>query len=195
MTSLRDKLRRVALLSGWMVAAACAGDPMSPRAVTPAPEANAAIELSAAIAAAKSYFSTTMLSRAQALPADITVKKVIGKEGGTISIPSVGFELVVPAGAVTKNTEFAVTALAGNSIAYEFEPHGTNFKKELTFKQNGFYTTGWWNATYGGYFAGREHIDTNKGKANVSEVLPLRWDGAWLTFGIKHFSGYLVSCA
>jgi hypothetical protein len=55
--------------------------------------------------------SKDALVRKNALPQDITVKAVIGKDGGTIAIPEAGFYVTIPAGAVKDETEFTVTAL------------------------------------------------------------------------------------
>jgi hypothetical protein len=191
-------LRRVAALAGLLLTSACSSNVTAPTTWIPEPTAAnglSSADLAEALESLKAYFSTTILSRATELANDITVTKTIDAAGGTVSIPSIGFELVVPKGAVKKKTVFSVTALAGKSIAFEFEPHGVTFKQPLTFRQNAAYTAGWWNATAGGYFSSRDQVDTKSGKANVAEVVPMVWDGFWLTFQIQHFSGYLVSCA
>ena len=201
--TIKKGLRRAVLLSGWMMAAGCAGDAVGPNATAArvakgSNEGQAAItqaDMASAIDAIKTYLSTTVLARSTELAASITVQQTIGSQGGTISIPATGFELVVPKGAVSKNTVFTVTALAGKSIAYEFGPHGMTFKKPLIFRQNSMYTTGWWNATSGGYFKSTDQVDTQGGKAKVDETMPMVWDGFWMTLQINHFSGYLVSCA
>ena len=200
MPQLKTRLLRAVALAGLALSAACASDPtgLQPQASTRdavAAQAVTAADLAAALDAFKTYLTTTILARATELPAAVTVTQTIGSAGGKIAIPALGFELVVPQGAVSKNTLFTVTALAGKSIAYEFGPHGTKFKKSLIFRQNAAYTTGWWNATSGGYFKSSDQVDTHQGKAKVDEIMPLVWDGFWLTLKIDHFSGYLVSCA
>ena len=197
MLTIHRTIRRAAVLTGLLFSAACSTDMLAPEhapRVTSTPTAEAA-EVAGLADALRSFFNTTVLARSTELAAPVTVITTIGSGGGLISIPQVGFELVVPRGAVTKDTKFTVTALAGKAIAYDFGPHGTTFKKPLTFRQHSFYTTGWWNATSGGYFMSTDQVDVSGNKAKVDEVIPMTWDGSWMTLDIKHFSGYLVSCA
>ena len=137
--------------------------------------------------------------RNQPLSKDYTVKEVIDKKGGTITIPEAGLTLVVPAGAVAKKTEFKVTALQGRLVAYEFEPHGVRFDKPLQFTQDLKKVT-LLNALLsplmdGAYFTDEGKLDQKAGRAFVSELLPATIDllKFRVTFPIKHFSGYLVS--
>jgi len=144
----------------------------------------------------KSYLEAVILERNQLIENDIVVSATIGKNGGTISIPETGFELIIPKGAVSKNVKFTVTAMAGKSVAYDFQPHGMIFKQPLQFRQNSFYTVGWWNAGNGGYFKDPSQIDAFKGTAKkIDETIPLYWDQNWMVLDLWHFSGYLVSCA
>ena len=195
MFTIQGTVRRGAVLAGVLLSAACSTEVMGPRQAPRTDAPSAAAELTGLMDALKSYFNTTVLARPTELAADITVSKTIGSDGGTVSLPEMGLELVVPRGAVIKNTTFTVTALAGKATAYEFGPHGMNFKKPLIFRQNSMYTVGWWNAASGGYFKSRDQVDTQNSRAKVDEAVPMTWDGSWMTFEINHFSGYLVSCA
>lgn len=76
------------------------------------------------------------LQRLSPLAASITVSKTIGILGGSISIPQAGLTLVVPPLAVTRNTAFSITALAGSNVAYSFEPHGITFTVPLVATQS-----------------------------------------------------------
>ena len=126
--------------------------------------------------------------------------------GGTVSgtvdltIPEAGLTLTVPQGAVTTNTKFTATAIAGRLVAYEFEPHGTTFAKPLQFSQD-LKKTSLLGSLLGSalmdgaYFTSRDQLNTTLGIGLVSEVLPAVSDllRSRVTFPIKHFSGYLVS--
>ena len=79
---------------------------------------------------------TPVLQRRDALAQPITVKARIGAEGGVIAIPEAGFKVVVPRGAVSDAVDFQATAVAGNAVAYTFEPHGLRFAKPLQATQD-----------------------------------------------------------
>lgn len=140
----------------------------------------------------------SVLKRQTGLAKDITVSAVIGDQGGTLSIPAAGFTLTVPAGAVKAKTTFTVTAIKGDLVAYEFGPHGTNFPKSLSARQDLVVTE--WNVLQvrplvAGYFADKSALDLNDATAVVSEVLsgvisPLTKQ---FNFKIDHFSGYVVA--
>ena len=127
----------------------------------------------------------------------ITVTQTIGAAGGTISIPSAGAVVVVPAGAVSGPTVFKMTARAGSLVAYDFEPHGTVFAKPLAFTQDLHGT----NATLLsapfiqlGYYSDPSLLTAVGGL--VSELTNgtlnlLTWK---FSAPIKHFSGYMMSC-
>ena len=144
--------------------------------------------------------TVVVLQRAQPLPANITVTKVIGSGGGTISVPDAGLTVSVPAGAVYYPTNFTVTALAGRPVAYEFGPHGTKFAKPLTMTQD-------LRVTYvneqslrymhfhAGYFSSTTNLIDWLLRAVVSELLPASADADNMVvrFNVSHFSGYLVA--
>ena len=140
------------------------------------------------------------VTRSTALATDISVSAVIGKSGGTLSIPAAGLTLVVPAGAVNANTKFTATALAGRLVAYEFEPHGTTFAVPLQFSQDLTKTNLLGTLTgsvlmKGAYFTSKDNLNTTLGVGLVNELIPATTDllNFRVRFPIKHFSGYLVS--
>jgi hypothetical protein len=142
--------------------------------------------------------SKDALTRKNALSADITVTAIIGKDGGTLSIPATGFHLTVPAGAVKLDTEFSVTALKGKLVAYEFGPHGITFDRPLEARQS-LIGTDWsllsLKPLFAGYFTDKDHLDYATKTAQLSEVLsgataPLTKQFSW---HIEHFSGYVVA--
>jgi len=137
------------------------------------------------------------LLRTTPLPQDVTVRETIGRAGGMLSIPTAGISVVVPAGALDRDTEITMTARAGSLIAYDFAPHGITFRVPLVFNQ----TLKGTNATLLtatklklGYYTDPSLL--GKTTAIVSEVLSgltnvLTWT---FTAPIKHFSGYIIIC-
>jgi len=192
--SLRSLSRVGARLLSVVLLAGCARDAVSPVEPTvSAPSTPSAGLLSGLLQPVLGVTRTTALSK------DVTVSAVIGKAGGTITIPDAGLTLVVPPGAVSSNTKFTATAVAGRMVAYEFEPHGTKFAVPLQFSQDlrkvtlvSTLTAPFLN---GAYFSSRDNLNQTLGIAAVTELLPATVDLLKLrvSFPIKHFSGYLVS--
>ena len=144
--------------------------------------------------------TVVVLQRLTPLPSSITVGKVIGSEGGTISVPGAGLTVSVPAGAVVLPTAFSVTALAGRPVAYEFGPHGAKFAKPLTMTQDLRVAYPSSSAVqylhfHAGYFSATTSLIDNLLRAVVSELLPASTDAANMVvrFNVSHFSGYLVA--
>jgi hypothetical protein len=140
----------------------------------------------------------TLLQRDVPLAAPITVDEVIDRDGGMIQIPEAGLKVHFPAGALTKRTRIAITALEGSGVAYTFEPHGIRFREDVVIDQayqgtNAF--SGGLSHYRGGYFPDVDGVDKLNGKARVTELYPVEVDqlGKKLRFYIKHFSGYLIS--
>lgn len=138
------------------------------------------------------------LQRRVPLPDDIVVSAVIGVNGGVIEIPRAGFELKVPPGAVSAPTTFRVKALEGTAIAYEFEPHGVTFQRELRATQDLTHARNVLALApllKAGYFADRGQIGANGLTALVSELFQGTVDLRLTRFrwGIPHFSGYIVA--
>ena len=138
------------------------------------------------------------LTRKNPLAKDITVSAVIGKEGGSLSIPEAGFYLTIPSGAVREPTEFVVTALQGKLVAYEFGPHGITFSRAIFARQD-LSLTDWrllpFKPLTAGYFADIADLNTATKTALLSEVIsgttaPLTKQFTW---PIEHFSGYVVA--
>lgn len=123
---------------------------------------------------------------------------IIGSDGGTFSLPSVGLTVVVPAGAVKRPTTITVTAPEGPGVWYDFGPSGTTFALPLTVTQdlrgtnfNALPRTAKMEA---GYFVDGT-LDDLSGTALVQEFLPVTVSGTGtsLSFKVSHFSGYMVS--
>lgn len=140
-----------------------------------------------------SAITVNPLLRTTALAQPITVYKTIGLLGGTISVPGAGLTVVVPALAVTSNTQFSVTALAGSAVAYDFSPHRT-FNVPLVMTQdlnNTQAQTGLVNPfdMFVGYFPNTNDI------TSVTELLNLgvNLQNLTATFTVTHFSGYIIA--
>ncbi|MFN8668866.1 MAG: hypothetical protein U0164_16920 [Gemmatimonadaceae bacterium] len=180
-------VRATQLLAVWALAA-CAGDPAAPSAPLQ-PHAPNTAEVGVLMA-------TTPLVRDADLASDITVARNIGSNGGSISIPQVGFTLTVPRGAVARNTRFTVTALKGKAVAYEFQPHGTIFLRPLVASQSlAGIDVPQGSTLQGGYFPNRSLVDESGASALVAEFIAGSVSTRQNTFNwpIRHFSGYIVA--
>ncbi len=135
------------------------------------------------------------LNRLVPLDHEIVVSATIGAAGGRLSIPETGFELTVPPGAVARHTRFSVRALAGTAVAYEFEPHGTTFRRPLVANQSLYGTKPALGLLRGAYFPDRSLINPSGTSALVSELLGgvLNLLDHSFTWRINHFSGYIVA--
>jgi hypothetical protein len=140
-----------------------------------------------------------VVTRDVPLASPLTASAVIGVFGGRITVPGAGLTVVLPPLAVTTPTLITVTAVAGREVAYEFEPHGTQFLMPLTVTQSLAGTS----ATTGGllpttlsaaYFQSVQDLDQLNGTALVSELLGTSvslWSNT-VSFSVSHFSGYLI---
>ena len=137
-----------------------------------------------------------VLQRTTPLANPVTVSKVIGVFGGTLSLPSAGLTVIVPPGAVFSPTTISVTALAGSNVAYEFSPHGTQFLVPLIATQNLLVTqTSGLNLLnfFAGYY--QSPADLGNGTATITEALQLNIGllNTISVFNINHFSGYIIA--
>lgn len=145
--------------------------------------------------------AVTIVQRNTPLAAPLTASAVIGILGGQLSIPGAGLKVVVPPLALTAPTRITVTAIAGSSVAYEFEPHGIRFVTPLLVTQNLVGTSA--NGTGGllgqplvaGYFKNISDLDLLSNTGLVSELLgvALNLSTKQATFPVFHFSGYLIA--
>lgn len=141
----------------------------------------------------------TVLTRDVPLATSLSASATIGVLGGTIALPGAGLTVTVPALALTTPTTITVTAVAGNQVAYEFEPHGLQFPVPLVVSQVLDGTSGSSQGLipgklFAGYFADLSALDPLNGTALVSEILgvTVNLGHSRATFGIQHFSGYLL---
>lgn len=125
-----------------------------------------------------------VLTRDAPLDRDEVVSELIGWRGGEIHLPRAGLTVVVPRGALDRTTRITVTAPAGDLLGYEFQPHGLQFKRPVTLRQEIA-----WDVADGGleamYFEGDLLPEVT-----VLEVLPVTTTRTEAVFRIEHFSGY-----
>ncbi|HEX8849048.1 MAG TPA: hypothetical protein VF761_05915 [Gemmatimonadaceae bacterium] len=196
MTRLR--LRSLLLAAGAFALFSCA-EPTAPTSSTAAPSTLFGLPIGGGGGVGTLVDTTvTAVQRAVPLLADVSASATIGYEGGSIVLPGTGFRLDVPKGAVLQPTTITVTAVAGSTVAYEFEPAGTTFAKRLVVTQDLSLTTivssllG--RSVTGAYFRSRDELFPD-GTAKVHELEPTTVDLTTLTtrFSIGHFSGYIMA--
>jgi len=129
--------------------------------------------------------------------ASITIR---GNHGGELRLPRAGLKVVIPGNALPSSDPLTitVTAVAGDAVAYEFEPHGIVFAAPLSATQDLAHTT--WSDHTGNstleaaYFASGSDLDVSAGTARISEFFATDMvaTGKRLHWGIPHFSGYVI---
>jgi len=141
-----------------------------------------------------------VVTRDVPLDAAESATATVGFFGGRLELPGSGLRVIIPPFALTRPTEITVTAVAGRQVAYEFEPHGTQFNVPLIVTQSLAGTSAMTNGVlpsvlYAGYFPDVQSLDQVKATALVTELLGTSistWKGS-VSFLVTHFSGYLVA--
>jgi hypothetical protein len=118
-----------------------------------------------------------------------------------VPIPSAGFALWIPRGALARKTDITITVRPGRHIAYEFEPHGLVFREPLIGIQSLRGTRVETDAAgarrlRAAYFATDSlELDPVTGTATVVEFERATVDfrTKQFYFAIPHFSGYMVA--
>jgi hypothetical protein len=182
---------RLLAIATLVVAASCDRGATAPAAV---PTGESATNL---------LFAPTTVSvvkRNTPLASPLSASAYVGLLGGQISIPAAGIKVVIPPLALTRTTRITVTAVAGSSVAYEFQPHGIRFLAPLLVTQNLVGTSAYTGGLlpprlYAGYFNSLSDLDLLSNTGLVSELLGvvLNLNAKSATFPVFHFSGYLVA--
>jgi hypothetical protein len=143
-------------------------------------------------------FLVPPVQRTTPLAEDVSWSFTVGSGGGSSSNSAVGLSIVVPSGALSSTQTITVTALKGSMVAYKFEPHGLQFSRPVVLTQS-------LNGTNVGLLylkpLSAAYFETDRPEVNgsglvaVTELLgtilnPLTRK---VSFGIKHFSGYIVA--
>lgn len=133
------------------------------------------------------------LEREAEIGKSLTVsKRFTAKDGGTLELSGMKAKLFIPKGAIPRDTmTITMTVLPGKIVAYDFEPHGTVFRKPLTLSVEMAETKG--IPLFGGYFKSTSQVDAAKGQVAIDEVLLAIPNGNVLLLNLWHFSGYMVS--
>ncbi len=175
--------------------AACSSEPLT----APAAGTSSKTSLSDLLGAVPSLGTkVTGLLRIKLVGTPISRSQTFDRTGGQLSIPELGFSLKVPADAIPGTTlTITVTAIPGKLVAYDFEPHGTQFRKPLTFTQ-ALGGTNWLTSLLrpqlsGGYFRDGSQLNQTNGTALINESFRVLIDNNAASFDITHFSGYMVS--
>lgn len=146
----------------------------------------------------------TLVTRPTTLQQDIVWSFYAGP-GGTVSANrTAGLSITVPPGALSQTTKITVTVKAGNVYNYQFQPEGLQFAVPVVVTQDisdnsllGSLLGGLLgsNKTAKGayYSAPTLQYDPKTGQATVNEIEPTISGSGFLSFSIKHFSGYVVA--
>lgn len=188
-------------------ALAC-GDSASTTApsTSPAPTRSASFDhgSSGSSASRDSANCVQALLRLTPLVNSVTHTAVISSNGGKISLPEADFELQIPSGAFNGTSmTFTVTAYAGSTIAYDFQPHGVVFRKPLKAVQRLDHTNwgaqrlpnGYFPSLAGAYFSDTAKFNLSSGWGIVDEFMStnLSDGGKTVSWEVPHFSGYIVA--
>jgi hypothetical protein len=172
-----------------------------------------------AAAACADTNSSTLTPRAPVLSAGSTAKtqKAAGRKvpvsrsftrsidvdhkGGELKIDEVGFKLKVPKQAIRPQDgtiHISVTVLAGDQVAYEFQPSGITFSRPLEFEQDLRDLDASGSASLVpqvSYFKSQQDLDPTRGIARTYEdlITDIDFSGHTLKADVWHFSGYIVS--
>jgi hypothetical protein len=138
------------------------------------------------------------LKRSTPLANDVVWSFNAGPAGGFTSNLSLGVSVSIPPGALDQNVKITVTAFKGAPIAYGFSPH-LEFDRKVYITQSLRGTTcGLLNLNClllkGAHFSG-DRPTYNGGLAIVDKVVSgvLSTLTRTFTFGVDHFSGWLVA--
>lgn len=191
------KLYRYAAVAAALMFGASCGD--SPTA-TPPPTVE--LERVGATASAQDGSITRgyLLKRNVTLSSDVSTSATITPDGGFLMFAEAGLLLYFPEGAVSETTVITATALKGNRVAYDFQPHGIVFNTPVYVAQELLQTelntprVRKKGAVWGAYLShGAEDILAD-GSATVTEVFNVFYHGkgseTLAVFTTTHFSGY-----
>ena len=118
--------RHVAVSTAMLLAASCSDAP------TAAPR----LDQVDAVASAQDYVARGYLvKRTVTLGDDVSATTTITREGGYLTLPAAGLVLYFPKGAVSEAIEVTATALKGNRVVYDFQPHGITFATPIYVAQ------------------------------------------------------------
>ena len=138
--------------------------------------------------------------RSTPLPDSVKARFFVTSAGGQFTLPGTGLGFYVPANAIPGDTlTITVAAVPGDVLAYQFGPHGTQFKKSLVMWQvlagTNYLSRGSSPVFSIGYFGATADLNPLLKSALVRELQQHFFDSenARLFWAVNHFSGYMVS--
>jgi hypothetical protein len=146
----------------------------------------------------------SILTRPAPLANDVTWSFDAGPAGAISSNRASGLTVNIPPGALSRSVRITVTARKGNVYDYHFEPEGLQFAQPVVLTQdvsNNSLLGGLTNLLLGGkksprgayYSAPQLGYDPRTGTATVNEFLPTVSGAGYVSFQIRHFSGYTIA--
>lgn len=151
--------------------------------------------------------SLVVLGRSSPLATPVTRTQVIGPTGGILHLPEAGMRLVIPERALARPTTISATALAGRLVAYDLEPHGLQFARNVRIVQDLSVTVyaaesevsspeAMGGGLVGGYYEGQLGPVTQSVETFPVRVVSVGDGGAGESllamFETPHFSGYII---
>lgn len=136
----------------------------------------------------------TAVRRSAPLANDVTWSFTAGPLGATSTNPAVGLTVTVPEGALATTETITVTALAGDAVAYRFEPH-LEFARKVRLEQDASLINiaghvPMWGAHFDGdtpEFLGGLVVATEQVPAILSVLT------GNVHFDVRHFTGWIVA--
>ena len=196
-----SKLRRHAAVSAALLIAAACGD--NPAGITSATPDLQRVETEAASLTSDHVARGLLIRRDVNLRKDVSASAIITPKGGFLALRETGLLVYFPSGAVSRDVEITATALKGNRVVYDFQPHGLAFATPIHVAQSLANTE---IGTRGGrkaqdvWVGYLDHGDADvnaDGNARFSEVFDVFFQGAGrealAVFTTTHFPGYAMA--
>ena len=134
----------------------------------------------------------SVLKWVEPLESDEVVTEVIGPDGGKIELKNAGFKLHVPKGALDHEVPITVTAVAGELVGFEFQPHGLEFDLPVKAQQKQQKLALPRGQKKGNIFAAY-YEGPLLSQVEAREILGIEVTEASQSFLIWHFSGYVIA--
>ncbi len=146
----------------------------------------------------------SLVTRPTTLQQDVVWSFDAGPAGTVSANRTAGLSITVPPGALSQTTHITVTVKAGNVYNYQFQPEGLQFAVPVVVTQDvsnnsligsilgGLLGSG--KTVKGAYYSAPTlQYDPKTGQATVNELEPTVNVPGYVSFQIKHFSGYVVA--
>lgn len=196
------KLRRHAAVSAALLITASCSD--NPAGIPSATSQLQHLEMGAASRRNEHVAQAHIVRRADALDENTSVTGTITPEGGFLTIPEAGLLLYFPSGALSETTVVTATALEGDRVVYDFQPHGITFATPIYVAQLLASTELGKESSkkklsdvWAGYLDHGASDIRSDGSAQFSEVFDVFFQGtgrqALALFTTTHFSGYALA--